>query len=83
MHVDGQTVQWLPDGPADIDVVRFVCELYGVPLPESAPLESLHASLRADRAVDATHALMCLGVELRYPSYRQGMAPAATDSGAS
>jgi nucleoside-diphosphate-sugar epimerase len=61
-----------------IDVVRFVCEAYRVALPESAPLESLHASLRADRAVDATHALQRLRVELRYPSYRQGMAPAAT-----
>jgi len=61
-----------------IDVVRFVCDVYRVPLPESAPLETLHASLRADRAVDGTYALTRLQVQLRYPSYKQGMAPAAT-----
>jgi hypothetical protein len=61
-----------------IEVVRFICSAYRVPLPESAPLETLHASLRADRAVDPTRALATLGVTLRYPSYRQGMAPEAT-----
>jgi nucleoside-diphosphate-sugar epimerase len=61
-----------------IEVVRFICSAYHVPLPDSAPLESLHASLRADRAVDPTRALSVLGVTLRYPSYRQGMAPEAT-----
>lgn len=61
-----------------IDVVRFICDAYGVPLPGSAPLETLHATLRADRAVDASRALAQLAVTLRYPSYRQGMAPEAT-----
>jgi nucleoside-diphosphate-sugar epimerase len=61
-----------------IEVVEFVCETYRVPMPPSAPLETLHASLRADRAVDASRALARLGVTLRYPSYRQGMAPEAT-----
>jgi nucleoside-diphosphate-sugar epimerase len=61
-----------------IDVVRYVCSAYGVPLPPSAPLEELHASLRADRAVDPSRALEQLAVALRYPSYRQGMAPEAT-----
>jgi nucleoside-diphosphate-sugar epimerase len=61
-----------------IDVVRFICNSYGAPLPASAPLETLHASLRADRAVDASRALEQLGVALRFRSYRQGMAPEAT-----
>jgi nucleoside-diphosphate-sugar epimerase len=61
-----------------IDVVRFICERYGVPMPESAPLESVHASLQADRQVDPRRALERLGVTLRYPSYREGMAPEAT-----
>ncbi|MEY4581496.1 MAG: hypothetical protein RL701_6199 [Pseudomonadota bacterium] len=64
-----------------IQVVRFVCETYGVPLPPEAPLASLHASLRADRAVDASHALQQFGVTLRYPSYRQGMAREETGVG--
>jgi nucleoside-diphosphate-sugar epimerase len=61
-----------------IEVVRFICEAYRVPMPEFAPLESLHASLRADRAVDPSRALATLAVTLRFPSYRQGMAPDAT-----
>ncbi len=60
-----------------LDVVRFVCSTYGVPLPESVPLGDVHDSLRADRAVDGTRALATLGVTLRYPSYRDGMAPSA------
>ncbi|HEX4339730.1 MAG TPA: NAD-dependent epimerase/dehydratase family protein [Polyangiaceae bacterium] len=61
-----------------IDVVRFVCETYGVPLPPSVPLGDVHDSLRADRKIDASRALARLGVTLRYPDYRVGMAPAAT-----
>jgi nucleoside-diphosphate-sugar epimerase len=63
---------------AQIDVVRFIAESYHVPLPASVPLESVHESLRADRRVDASRALTTLGVTLRHPSYREGMAPAAT-----
>ncbi len=61
-----------------IEVVRFVCERYGVPLPTSAPLEAVHESLRADRQLDPSRALRVLGVSLRYPSFREGMAPEAT-----
>jgi len=57
-----------------IEVVRFVCEQYGVALPPSVPWESVHESLRADRAVDGSRALRELAVTLRYPSYREGMA---------
>jgi nucleoside-diphosphate-sugar epimerase len=61
-----------------IDVVRFVCETYGVPLPPFVPLESVHESLRADRRVDGSRALATSGISLRYPTYREGLAPAAT-----
>ncbi|HVW29097.1 MAG TPA: NAD-dependent epimerase/dehydratase family protein [Polyangiaceae bacterium] len=61
-----------------IDVVRFVCETYGVPMPPSVPLGDVHDSLRADREIDASRALARLGVTLRFASYRDGMAPAAT-----
>ena len=59
-----------------IEVVRFVCEQHGLPLPPAVPWESVHESLRADRAVDPTRALRELGVTLRYPTYREGMARA-------
>jgi nucleoside-diphosphate-sugar epimerase len=60
------------------EVVRFICKEYGVALPPMVPLDAVHESLRADRRVDATRALSLLGVTLRYPSYREGMAAAAT-----
>lgn len=56
-----------------IEVVRFICERYGLPLPPSLPWEAVHESLRADRAVDPSRALRELGVTLRFPSYREGM----------
>jgi nucleoside-diphosphate-sugar epimerase len=58
-----------------MDVVRFVCAAYGVPLPPSAPLHELPDSLRANRAVNASRALTTLAVTLRYPTFREGMAP--------
>jgi len=62
---------------AHIDVVRFVCGAYEVPLPPHAPLETAHETLRGDRRVDGTRALARLGVTLRWPTYRVGMAPRA------
>ena len=56
------------------DVVAFVCDRHGVPMPPSVPLDQVHESLRGDRRVDGSRALARLGVELRYPSYRVGMA---------
>jgi len=61
-----------------IEVVRFVCEAYGVPLPPSVPWHEVHESLRADRQVDASRARDRLGVTLGFPSFREGMAPSAT-----
>jgi nucleoside-diphosphate-sugar epimerase len=58
-----------------IEVVRYICELHGLPLPAHVPLDSVHASLRADRAVDASRALATLNIKLRYPSYREGLVP--------
>lgn len=59
---------------AHIDVVRFVCESYGLPLPPFAALNELPDSLRANRAIDSRRALSALGITLRYPSFREGMA---------
>jgi nucleoside-diphosphate-sugar epimerase len=56
-----------------LEVVRFICDTHAIALPPSVPWESVHESLRADRAVDASRALRELGVTLRYPSYREGM----------
>lgn len=60
------------------EVVAFVCESRGLPLPPTVPLEEVHETLRADRAVDSSRAIATLGVILRFPSYRDGMAPGAS-----
>ncbi len=60
------------------EVVEHVCRTYGVPFPASTPLAEVHASLRADRAVDPSRILELTGLKLRYPSYREGMSTAAT-----
>lgn len=56
------------------EVVRWICDAHRVPLPQAIPLEEAHETLRADRRVDAGRAREVLGVTLRYPSYRDGMA---------
>jgi nucleoside-diphosphate-sugar epimerase len=61
-----------------IDVVRYVCDTYGVALPPSVPWAEVHETLRADRQVDSSKARRELAVTLRYPTYREGMSPDAT-----
>jgi nucleoside-diphosphate-sugar epimerase len=61
-----------------LDVVGFLAETYGVPFPPFVPLESVHETLRADRRIDGSRALATFGVTLRHPTYREGMAKAAT-----
>jgi nucleoside-diphosphate-sugar epimerase len=54
------------------EVVQWLCDLLQLPLPESAPLEALHYTLRANRAVDPSRVLSELGVQLKYPTYKEG-----------
>jgi nucleoside-diphosphate-sugar epimerase len=56
------------------EVASWICKTYGVPFPVATPLAGVHRSLRANRAVDSQRARRVLGVELRYPTYREGMA---------
>lgn len=56
------------------DVVAFVVERLGVPAPRALPPEQVAETLRGSRAVDPDATLRELGVTLRYPSYRQGVA---------
>jgi nucleoside-diphosphate-sugar epimerase len=61
------------DPAPHIEVVRFVCAKYGVPLPPFVAIDQVDETLRHDRQVDSSHALATLGVTLQYPSYRDGM----------
>ncbi len=56
------------------EITSWICEEYAVPMPPRVPLEEVHETLRGDRRVDGKRALAVLGVELRYPDYRMGMA---------
>jgi len=58
------------------EITRFCCELMGMEIPPSAPVDALDETRRADRRVDGREVLRQLGVRLRYPSYRFGI-PAA------
>lgn len=55
------------------DVVAWICEAYGCAPPPSVPAESVHPTLRVNRLVDGSRALLDLGVQLKFPSYREGM----------
>ncbi len=78
-RASGETFVVGDDAPAPhVEVIRFVCDAYGVPMPPFVPLESVHETLRGDRRVDGSRALARLGVVLRWPTYRLGMAPAVT-----
>ena len=73
LEVPGTFVIGDRDPAPHLEVVRFVCEKYGVPLPPFAPLDQVDETLRHDRRVDPSFALEKLRVTLRYPSYRDGM----------
>jgi nucleoside-diphosphate-sugar epimerase len=57
-----------------IEVIAWLSARLGLPLPESAPREELHDTLRHDRAIDGGRIQRALGVALRFPSYREGFA---------
>jgi nucleoside-diphosphate-sugar epimerase len=56
-----------------IEMVSWLCERLGLPLPASAPLESVPETLRRNRRVDPSRALARLGITLKYPTYRDGL----------
>lgn len=64
-----------------LEVVTWLCARLGLPMPPSVALEDAPRSLRRNRAVDATEALASLGVQLQYPSYREGFPACLADEG--
>jgi len=56
------------------EIVEYCCALLGIPVPPSASAAELSESRRSDRRVDGGAIRRLLGVELRYPSYREGVA---------
>jgi nucleoside-diphosphate-sugar epimerase len=56
------------------EVITWLCERLGVPLPAEVPREQLPATLQNDRRIDARKIQQTLGVSLLYPNYREGFA---------
>ena len=54
-------------------MAEYVCELTGLPMPPTVPVEQADETRRGDRRVDGRAVRRLLGVELRYPSYREGV----------
>jgi nucleoside-diphosphate-sugar epimerase len=65
-----------------IEVVRWLCARLGLALPEAAPREAVHETLRHDRAVDNARIKRALGVTLLYPGYREGFEACLAAEGA-
>ncbi len=55
-----------------IEVVSFVCELFGLSLPPSSEGTDVPVTLRGTRAVDSTRTRAEFGLQLAYPTYREG-----------
>ena len=62
-----------------IEIAEYCAGLLGVPMPESVPSAEAHRTRRADRNVDGRAVRRLLGVELHYPSFREGI-PASLNS---
>ena len=54
------------------EVVAWLCDRLGLPMPLSVPLDEAPPTLRGSREVDPAETLAILGTTLRYPSYREG-----------
>jgi nucleoside-diphosphate-sugar epimerase len=55
------------------EMASFCAELLGLPMPPQVEPATNAETLRANRRVDGSAIRRCLGVSLRYPSYREGV----------
>ena len=55
------------------EIAMFCAELLNLPRPPSVIAEEVSETRRADRRVDGSTIRRLLGIELRYPSYREGI----------
>ena len=58
---------------SSLEICRFVSHLTGLPVPQSAPPDSVSETLRNNRHADGRAICKLLGVRLQYPSYRVGI----------
>ena len=58
------------------EMARYCADLLGMPMPPSVERGEVDETRRADRRVDGRAICKLLGVSLRFPSYREGVAAA-------
>ena len=54
------------------EVITWLCEKLGVPLPAEIPREQLPATLQNDRRINARKIQRVFGLSLHFPTYREG-----------
>lgn len=57
-----------------LEIASYCAELMKLPLPPFAPVAEVERSRRSNRRVDGRAIRAALGVALRYPTYREGIA---------
>jgi dTDP-4-dehydrorhamnose reductase len=62
------------------EIAEYCATLLHLAMPESVPASQAHRTRRADRKVDGSAVRRLLGVELIYPSYREGIPASLTSS---
>ncbi len=74
-RVRGETFVAADEEPArQGEVVTYLANLMGLPVPAAVPLSAAPETLRHDRRVDASGIQRRLSISLRYPNYREGFA---------
>jgi nucleoside-diphosphate-sugar epimerase len=56
------------------EIAEYCARLLGLPMPQAASADELGETRRADRRVDGSAIRKLLDIDLRYPSYREGIA---------
>ena len=64
------------------EMARYCADLLGMPMPPSVERGEVDETRRADRRVDGRAICKLLGVSLRYPRYREGVAAALAEEAA-
>jgi hypothetical protein len=56
------------------EVVTFLCNHLGIPFPSSMSIQDVSLTLRGNRRISSKKVLRDLGVDLAFPTYREGYA---------
>jgi nucleoside-diphosphate-sugar epimerase len=55
------------------EIAAYCSQLLGVPMPPHADVSALHQTRRTNRRVDGSEIRKILGIQLSYPSFREGI----------